>query len=270
MPVLAFELNDKQKQQSLQVVSAQPWADKDAYKRLTPFSPEARQIIKEIYSDLGAYTKFSGILFHDDAVLSEYEDDSEFARTAYHHDFNLAGATITEINHDPEQASKLMVLKSQNLIAFTMDLAKELRCYQPELKTARNLYAQALLNAESERWLGQNYRDFISAYDYTTVMAMPFMENVASPDAWLKSLVAQAKLAPNGLQKTVFELQATDWKLQRAIKTETLTQEMKVLIEAGAVHLGYYPDNFLKNQPEMEVIRPYISSRNFPYLPKNK
>lgn len=270
MPVLAFELNDKQKQQSLQVVSAQPLADKDAYKRLTPFSAEARQIIKEIYSDLGAYTKFSGILFHDDAVFSEYEDDSEFARSVYHNDFNLAGATITEINHDPAQASKLMVLKSKNLIAFTMDLAKELKCYQPELKTARNLYAPALLNVESERWLGQNYSDFISAYDYTAVMAMPFMENAANPDAWLKSLVEQAKLTPNGLQKTVFELQATDWKLKRAIKTETLTQEMKVLIEAGAIHVGYYPDNFLQNQPEMEVIRPYISSRNFPYLPKSK
>lgn len=270
MPVLAFELNDKQKQQSLQVVSGQPLTDKDAYKRLTPFSAEARQIIKEIYSDLGAYTKFSGILFHDDGVFSEYEDDSEFARSAYQHDFNLVGATITEINHNPEQAAKLMVLKSQNLIAFTMDLAKELQRYQPELKTARNLYASALLNVKSERWLSQNYSDFISAYDYTAVMAMPFMENVANPDTWLKSLVNQAKLTPNGLQKTVFELQATDWKLQRAIKTEMLIQEMKVLIEAGAIHIGYYPDNFLQDQPEIEVIRPYISSRNFPYLPKKK
>lgn len=101
-------------------------------------------------------------------------------------------------------------------------------------------------------------------------MAMPFMENVANPDTWLKSLVNQAKLTPNGLQKTVFELQATDWKLQRAIKTEMLIQEMKVLIEAGAIHIGYYPDNFLQDQPEIEVIRPYISSRNFPYLPKKK
>lgn len=270
MPVLAFELKDKQKQKMLQVVSAQPLADKAAYKRLTPFSPEARQIIKEIYSDLGAYTKFSGILFHDDAVYSEYEDDSEYARTVYHTDYKLAGSTITEINQNPAQAAKLSQLKSQSLIQFTIDLAKELKRYQPELKTARNLYASALLNADSERWLGQNYRDFIATYDYTAVMAMPFMENAVNPDAWLKSLVAQAKLTKNGLQKTVFELQAADWKLKRAIKAETLKQEMQVLGDAGAIHLGYYPDNFLNNQPEMEVIRPYISSRNFPYLPKSK
>ncbi|ADI28436.1 poly-beta-1,6-N-acetyl-D-glucosamine N-deacetylase PgaB [Methylotenera versatilis] len=270
MPVLAFELKDKQKQQMLQVVSAQPSADKASYKRLTPFSPEAKQIIKEIYSDLGAYTKFSGVLFHDDAVFSESEDDSEYARAYYQKGFKLVGANITEINQNPTQAAKLAALKSQYLIEFTSDLAKELKRYQPELKTARNLYAPALLNPASERWLSQNYRDFIANYDYTAVMAMPLMENVANPDTWLKSLVAQAKLTKNGLQKTVFELQATDWKSKRPIKSEILKQEMQTLSQAGAIHMGYYPDDFLHNQPEMEVIRPYISSRNFPYLPKSK
>ena len=265
MPVLAFELKDKQKQQALQVVSAQPAADKDAYKRLSPFSAEARQIIKEIYSDLGAYTKFSGVLFHDDAVLSEFEDDSEFARVAYRNDFKLHG-NITEINRDPIQAAKLMTLKSRYLTDFTMELANELKRYQPQLKTARNLYAPALLNPESERWLSQNYPNFLAHYDYTAVMAMPFMENADSPIAWLKSLVYKVKGAKNGLQKTIFELQATNWKTKKPIDTKVLTLQLKALKEAGAIHVGYYPDDFFKNQPEMEAIRPYISSRNFPYL----
>ena len=265
MPVLAFELKDKQKQQALQVVSAQPAADKDAYKRLSPFSAEARQIIKEIYSDLGAYTKFSGVLFHDDAVLSEFEDDSEFARVAYRNDFKLHG-NITEINRDPIQAAKLMTLKSRYLTDFTMELANELKRYQPQLKTARNLYAPALLNPESERWFSQNYPNFLAHYDYTAVMAMPFMENVDSPITWLKSLVYKAKGIKNGLQKTIFELQATNWKTKKPIDTKVLTLQLKALKEAGAIHVGYYPDDFFKNQPEMEAIRPYISSRNFPYL----
>ena len=49
-----------------------------------------------------------------------------------------------------------------------------------------------------------------------------------------------------------------------------LTQQLQALNEAGAIHVGYYPDDFLNNQPEMEVIRPYISSRNFPYLSGSK
>lgn len=269
MPVLAFELKNKQKQLALQVVSAQPNADKNAYKRLSPFSSEARQIIKDIYSDLGAYTKISGVLFHDDAVLSEYEDDSEFARAAYRQQFHGA-ESVTQINKNKSDADKLILFKAQQLTSFTMDLAKTLKRYQPELKTARNLYASALLNAESERWLAQNYQSFIANYDYTAVMAMPSMENAAHPNAWLQSLVEKAKMTKHGLQKTVFELQAQDWKLKRPINTAVLTQQMQTLAAAGAIHLGYYPDDFLTNQPDMETIRPYISSRAFPYLPSSQ
>jgi len=269
MPVMAFELKDQQKQVALQVVSAQPESDKNAYKRLSPFSAEARQIIKEIYSDLGAYTKFNGILFHDDAVLSEYEDDSVFARTVYQDQFKLAD-NISEINHTSKDASTLMTLKSQWLTDFTLELASELKRYQPELKTARNLYASAMLNPESERWLGQNYQNFLTHYDYTAVMAMPSMENAKDSDAWLKSLVAKAKATNNGTKKTVFELQARDWKLKRNIDTKVLSHQIQVLTKAGAIHVGYYPDDFIQNSPDMETIRPYISSRNFPYLPRTK
>jgi biofilm PGA synthesis lipoprotein PgaB len=267
MPVLAFELKDKQKEQALQVVSAQPSADKNAYKRLSPFSAEAEQIIKEIYSDLGAHTKFAGVLFHDDAVFSESEDDSQFARAVYQNEFKLVG-NVADINKDPVQADKLMRYKSQYLIDFTSELAKELKRYQPELKTARNLYAPAMTNPESERWLSQNYSNFLASYDYTAVMAMPSMENVDNANAWLRSLVEKAKLTKNGLQKTVFELQAMDWKLKQPIQDAVLKQQMQVLTKAGARHVGYYPDDFLKNQPEMEAVRPYVSARNFPYLAK--
>jgi poly-beta-1,6-N-acetyl-D-glucosamine N-deacetylase len=266
MPVLAFELKDKQKEQALQVVSVQPLADKNSYKRLSPFSSEARQIIKEIYSDLGAYAKFSGVLFHDDAVFSEYEDDSQFARAVYQNDLKLTN--VIDTNKDLSQADKLMHYKSQYLTNFTNELAKELKRYQPELKTARNMYASALINPESERWLSQNYQNFLANYDYTAVMAMPYMENAKNSDVWLRTLVEKAKMTKNGLQKTVFELQARDWKTKRAIDTKVLKQQMQILNNSGARHVGYYPDDFLNNQPEMEAIRPYISARNFPYLPK--
>ena len=268
MPLMAFELKDHQKQVALQVVSAQPEADKNAYKRLSPFSSEARQIIKDIYSDLGAYTKFNGILFHDDAVLSEYEDDSVFARAVYKDQFKLED-NITEINHTSKDASTLMTLKSQWLTDFTLELAGELKRYQPDLKTARNLYAPVMLNPESERWLGQNYQNFLTHYDYTAVMAMPSMEN-AKNSAWLTSLVAKAKATNNGIKKTVFELQARDWKLKRNIDANVLRHQIQVLTKAGAKHVGYYPDDFIQNSPDMETIRPYISSRNFPYLPKTR
>jgi biofilm PGA synthesis lipoprotein PgaB len=63
-------------------------------------------------------------------------------------------------------------------------------------------------------------------------------------------------------------LQAIDWKLKQPIQDAVLKQQMQVLTKAGARHVGYYPDDFLKNQPEMEAVRPYVSARNFPYLAK--
>ncbi len=266
MPVLAFELSDKQKQATLQVVSANPAADKNAYKRLSPFSDEARQIIKDIYNDLGAHAQFSGVIFHDDATLSEFEDDSQFARAVYQANFNKDNLLAIK----SEDANRLMQLKSRQLTQFTLELAQILKRYQPELKTARNLYAPAMLNAQSERWLSQNYQDSLSAYDYTAVMAMPLMENAENPQAFLTALVNTAKATKNGLAKTVFELQARDWRTKKALPEADLIAHMQTLNKAGAWHIGYYPDDFLKNQPEIEAIRPYISSRIFPYLPEAK
>ena len=262
MPVLAFELSDKQKQAALQVVSANPAADKNNYKRLSPFSDEARQIIKDIYHDLGAHAQFSGVLFHDDATLSEFEDDSQFARAAYQATFNQANVLAIK----SEDANRLMTLKSRQLTQLTLELAQILKRYQPELKTARNLYAPAMLNPQSERWLAQNYQDFLSAYDYTAVMAMPLMENAENPNAFLNALVNTAKGTKNGLAKTVFELQARNWKTKQALPANDMITHMQTLLKAGAWHVGYYPDDFLNNQPDIETIRPYISSRIYPYL----
>lgn len=265
MPVLAFELKDKKLQASLQVVSAKPLADKKSYKRLSPYSIEARRIINEIYSDLGAHTKFSGVVFHDDATLSEDEDDSEYARAVYKKDFKLAGS-IAEINKNPAQSKNLITLKSKLLTDFTVLLANTLREYLPGLKTTRNIYASAVLNPDSERWLSQNYESFLATYDYTAVMSMPYMEQAANANAWLKALVKKVSESPKGLQKTVFELQAKDWNTNNAISSRVLNEHFQILSDFGAKHVGYYPDDFLNNHPDLNTIRPYISSRNFPYL----
>ncbi len=38
-------------------------------------------LLLDIYEDLGFYTKFDGLLFHDDAFLSDYEGPMPLART---------------------------------------------------------------------------------------------------------------------------------------------------------------------------------------------
>ena len=44
--------------------------------------PRVRQQITDIYEDLARHASFSGILFHDDAVLTDFEDVSPEAVAA--------------------------------------------------------------------------------------------------------------------------------------------------------------------------------------------
>jgi len=123
-----------------------------------------------------------------------------------------------------------------------------------------------MLKPESEQWLGQNYENFLSHYDYTAVMAMSKMEKVNDANPWLKSLVNKAEKTPNGIKKTIFEIQSYDWAAHQPITNATLTEQFSLLLDNGAAHIGYYPDNFIQNHPNLEKVRPYISTRSFPYL----
>ena len=67
----------------------------------------------------------------------------------------------------------------------------------------------------SEAWFAQNPDDFLDAYDWTAPMAMPYMEKVPAGQelAWLDRIVdAVARRRPDALDRTVFELQAVDWR----------------------------------------------------------
>ena len=68
------------------------------------------------------------------------------------------------------------------------------------------------------------------------------------------------------LDKTIFELQARDWdqKPQRAVADSQLAQWMRVLQLNGVKNYGYYPDDFINNQPDISRIRPQFSSWWYP------
>jgi biofilm PGA synthesis lipoprotein PgaB len=50
------------------------------YTRLSPFHPQARQFVYEIYEEVRQnICNFDGLLFHDDGILSDFEDVSPLA-----------------------------------------------------------------------------------------------------------------------------------------------------------------------------------------------
>lgn len=268
MPVLAFDLDKK-------IPRVQSWsadgtiAEPAQYQRVSPWSPVARQQITEIYEDLASHAVFHGILFHDDALLSDFEDASSDALAAY----KAAGLgnDIASIRNSPEQFQAWSRYKSKFLIDFTKDLTQAVRNIRgPHVKTARNIYAKPILEPETEEWFAQNFNDFLQTYDWTAVMAMPLMEGVSLKESnkWLKQLVETTMKHEGARNKVLFELQTLDWSNQggehKAIPSSQLAEWMYQLQMSGARHYGYYPDDFLSNHPDLKTIRPAFSSYWYP------
>jgi biofilm PGA synthesis lipoprotein PgaB len=272
MPVLAFDFGDT-------VATVLAWnpksgtaePDPKAYRRVSPFDAAARDKVLMMYEDLARSAPFEGLLFHDDATLSDFEDASPPALAAY----ARAGlpASIEAIRADPETMRRWTRLKTDALLAFTAELAARAMIYRTPLLTARNMYALPVLDGRSEEWFAQDLDRFLRAYDYTAIMAMPAMENVPTHDAevWLRRLVAAVAARPLGLRRTIFELQAVDWRHTTAgndnnVPAATLVRQMRLLLRMGALNFGYYPDDFIAGLPDQRTLHPAFSLQSYPYL----
>lgn len=273
MPVLSFDL-------APELTRVERWypenghtaVSPEQYVRLSPFDPRARQQIIDIYEDLARYTSFSGVLFHDDAVLSDFEDASPPALAAYR-EAGL-GDSIEALRSDPDTLQRWTRFKSRYLIDFTQTLADHVKAIRgPQTFTARNIYAAPILQPESETWFAQNLDDFLQTYDWTAPMAMPWMEQVPADqdEAWLKQLVDTVASRAGALERTVFELQARDWSTEveggeaNHIESRQLAKWMQALQRFGARNFGYYPDDFAKDEPLLDVIRPSLSNDWYPF-----
>lgn len=265
MPVLSFALDSKLPRVTRwdpQTGSVAP--DPKQYQRLSPFDPKVRQLIGDLYEDLARTSPVNGVLFHDDAMLSDFEDASPAALKAY----AAAGLpdNIAALRADPAVMQRWTRFKSRYLIDFTKELTARVQTQRgPQVKTARNIFAEPMLNPQSEAWFAQNLDDFLQTYDWTAPMAMPLMEGqeVATSNAWLEKLVATVKARPGAMERTVFELQGKDWRTKEApdISAAQLVEWMNVLKRQGVSSFGYYPDNFLENSPDLKTVRPALSNQ---------
>lgn len=239
MPVLGFVLPDAVQQQRLAIAGRRHDGRADP-PRLDPFLLDTQRIVGDIYEDLAAAGYAAGLLFGDDAVL---RDDDGLSSSA-----PLPGRTRTDA-----------------LIAFTAELSRRAARWRPNLKTARNLLAAPVLDAAAERFTAHDLGRFAQSYDLVAVMAMPELENAAEPDAWLQQLVETVARDRRVLLHCVFETQARDWRSGKPLGAALLGERLRTLQRAGARHLAYYPDDFLRDEPALEIIRRAISASDHPY-----
>jgi biofilm PGA synthesis lipoprotein PgaB len=254
MPIMAYKADVPLKWYVKEWRDGEPQLSRHVYTRLSPFNPEARQYIGEIYEDLAKNCVFNGILFHDDGILSDYEDVSALAMEFTHNVWGMP-AEFEKIHSSSELRLRWAQYKTEMISQFTDYLADKVRYYRPYIKTARNLYSYPLLKPYSEEWYAQSFPVFLKHYDYVAIEAMPFMEKADDPKKWLIELVEKTAAYPAGLDKMVFELQAVDWEKHKDIPMQIFTEQFQLLKKHGVKHIGYYPDNLYHDQPKLEVLK---------------
>ena len=274
MPVLSLDLDASHPRvQRWDPATGSTAVDPQQYQRLSPFHAGNRQAIGQLYEDLSAHAAFDGLLFHDDALLSDFEDAGADALRAY----AAAGlpGDIAALRADPAQRQAWTRMKSRALVDFTLELTSKVRAIRGAgVLTARNIFAQPVLDPRAEEWFAQNPDDFLAAYDWTAPMAMPLMEGVSYADAprWLDGVVDAMRQRPGAVERTVFELQSMDWRKAAAgpsaapspIDADVLAGWMRRLQLRGALSFGYYPDDFVQDHPRLDAIRPQMSTAWLP------
>lgn len=237
--------------------------DADSEPRLSPFEPRARALIRDVYADLAAHANFDGLLFHDDGRLSDLEDANPAAlaaaRAALGPDFSFERAAL-----DPELARRWSEIKARALIDLSGELTAAVREHRPDVRTARNLFASALLDPNGEVYLAQRFSDYLGAYDHVALMAMPQLEGARDARAFYRALVRTVGHAPHGFDKTIFELQTVDWKTGLGVDARTLETTLRSLQAAGVRHLAYYPENFIEAEPALGALRRGLSLATVP------
>jgi biofilm PGA synthesis lipoprotein PgaB len=148
------------------------------------------------------------------------------------------------------------ILKINALDDFAAELAALVKAQQPSLVTARNLYARVVQSPKAEVWYSQALENSLRRYDFTAIMAMPFMEGASDHGAFYKDLVDKVKSRPGAMQRVVFELQTVDWQKNSApLPAAEIAATIKSLYEQGVEHVGYYPDMLFQNHPAAAPIR---------------
>jgi biofilm PGA synthesis lipoprotein PgaB len=262
MPLLAWELPESSpaaRDRVVTVVGDRTDRVNMGYIRLSPFSARARAAVREIYEDLARSAPFDGLLFHDDVTLSDHEDASPEALATYR-SWGLPGS-IEEIRKSDDLLGRWTILKINALDALALEMADVVRAQQPALRVARNLYARVALNPKAEVWYSQSLDNSIALYDFTAIMAMPYMEQAPDAAAFFHDLVGAVE-ERGAMKRVVFELQAVDWRdHNRPIPTAELADTIRSLYAMGVQHVGYYPDVSFKGHPDPATLKTVFDAK---------
>ena len=215
--------------------------EKGWYNRLSPFAKDDLEKVNDLFRDLAKNTQVQGVLLQDDLYLGEDEDVSALAKAAYLKEFNKNMPKPSKMS-DKEKA-RFTKWKREALDAAADNAIAAFKEVRPKAITMRDIYAGAVLYPEADEWLGQSYSDYLSKYDYTVIMAYPYMDN-KKPKEYLQK-IAKAVKTNNGVDKSILKIQSYDWNKDSWLSSKDFSNQFSILKKAGMKNMGYYPATFL-------------------------
>ena len=247
MPLIAWEFPTKYKVQYVEHSTGK----NQGYIRISPFDERNVQYVSDIFKDFIQNNPVDGILYHDDITLSDFEDYSSIAQTTYQN----WGFNTHEIFKERKDHTPLAKYKTAYLDKFAEGISKIVKADHPNLLTARNMYASVTIKPISENWMSQSMASTYKHYDFNAIMAMPYMEGAKDHKQFYLDLIRESKKFDPSLDRTIFELQAVDWKTNKKIPTSEIVSTIQLLENNGVKHIGYYPDDFVASHPEADKIK---------------
>lgn len=269
MPTIGIVLPDPQKNSKLAVKEL----TKDGkirrstswYNRLTPFSKETENLLFMLYEDLAFSSQIHGILFQDDAYLTDVEDMNAATKPFIKKIFKTNKISKEILVQQNALSQKWSQVKTDKLIELLNHLKQAVTRFRPTAKFARNLYARVVMEPKSKLWFAQDFDRYLMEYDYTVLMAYPFMEGARNKNKWLDTLIKKVSSRKLGLEKTIFKLQTFDWKNNKWIPAEWLYSAMRQILKNGGRHIAYYPDNVWEDKPKLDLIKLEMSTKDIPF-----
>ncbi|MDE0837595.1 MAG: poly-beta-1,6-N-acetyl-D-glucosamine N-deacetylase PgaB [Kiritimatiellae bacterium] len=205
------------------------------YKRLSPFSKEASELMSTLYGDLAAHVTFDGVLFESDAYLTDNEDYTrEALKTCL---FELGVRERNRSSMTKEQLAAWSDLKARQIDEFILALQQSVGKYRYNTDFGRVLLAPAVLNPDSKVWLAQNYEQAVKSYDYVVVSVCPESHGAEDVSKWIGQLVSKVDDIADGLTKTAFRVEPYSASADIHIGGDESRKRQAQLSEAGARHV---------------------------------
>ncbi|MFT7489748.1 MAG: biofilm PGA synthesis lipoprotein PgaB [Candidatus Promineifilaceae bacterium] len=205
------------------------------YKRLSPFSKEASELMSTLYGDLAAHVTFDGVLFESDAYLTDNEDYTREALKTFL--FELGVRERNRARMTTQQLAAWSDLKARQIDEFILALQQSVGKYRYNTDFGRVLLAPAILNPDSKVWLAQNYEQAVKCYDYVVVSVSPESYGAEDVSEWIGQLVSKVDDTADGLTKTAFRVEPYSASADTHIGGEESRKRQTQLSEAGARHV---------------------------------